>query len=112
MELSGQFHTPATLAPGYEHITYWIKGQADPRTGLEAVAKRREFNHGLVCILTELRNNIHRMFKTWSGYTVYKNVKCEDDRQRTKGLFSQAAKEIADLSALAKEDLHKYEIYL
>jgi hypothetical protein len=37
MEVSGQFHAPATLPPS----TRWIGGWVGPRVGLNAVEKRK-----------------------------------------------------------------------
>jgi hypothetical protein len=37
MEVSGQFHTLASLPPGYDLCTHWLGGWVGPRIGLDAV---------------------------------------------------------------------------
>jgi hypothetical protein len=45
MEVSGQFHTSAALPQGKEpHGIHWIGGCVGPRTGLDAVEKRKCFD--------------------------------------------------------------------
>jgi len=42
MDMSGQFHAPATLPPGKKALgTYCIGGWVGPRTGLDVVVKRK-----------------------------------------------------------------------
>jgi hypothetical protein len=75
MEDSGELHTPDRFTPWLKVPgTDWVGGWVGPRTGLDAVAKRRksvhcacrELNHSrlvrsLVCVLTQLPRLVYEI---------------------------------------------------